>query len=234
MVKAELIKRSPLRLLEKSMHGELKPGAIGVLASRKGVGKTACLVHIATDKLFQSRHVIHVSFSGRTDHIISWYEDIFREISEKRKLDDAMDVHDELIKNRVIMNFSQEGATADQVITSLRAMIADGHFDANVLVVDGYDFEKGDPETLKKVKEFAREVGVAIWFSASTHREQPETDENGLPKVLSPYGEQIDVLITLEPTEKHVKLKLVKDYDKYPAEDLHLRLDSKSLLIAEE
>jgi hypothetical protein len=234
MVKAELIKRSPLRLLEQSMHGELKPGAIGVLASRKGVGKTACLVHIATDKLFQNRHVIHVSFAGRTDHIISWYEDIFREIAEKRQLDDAMDIHDDLIKNRVIMNFSQEGATADQVITSLRAMIADGHFDANVIVVDGYDFEKGDPDTLGKVKDFAKEIGVAVWFSASTHREQPETDENGLPKVLSPFGEYVDVLITLEPTEKHVKLKLVKDYDKYPAEDLHLRLDSKSLLIAEE
>lgn len=234
MVKAELIKRSPLRLLEKSMHGELKPGAIGVLASRKGVGKTACLVHISTDKLFQSKHVIHVSFAGRTDHIISWYEDIFREIAAKRQLDDAMDVHDDLIKNRVIMNFSQEGATADQVITSLRAMIADGHFDANLIVVDGYDFEKGDPETLRKVKEFAAEVGVAVWFSASTHREQPEPDRNGLPKILSPFGEYIDVMITLEPTEKHVKLKLVKDYDNYPAEDLHLHLDSKSLLIAEE
>jgi hypothetical protein len=234
MVKAELIKRSPLRLLEKSIHGELKPGAIGVLASRKGVGKTACLVHISTDKLFQNKHVIHVSFAGRTDHIISWYEDIFREIAQKRRLDDAMEVHDELIKNRVIMNFSQEGATADQVITSLQAMITDGHFDANLIVVDGYDFEKGDPETLKKVKAFAAEAGIAVWFSASTHREQPETDENGLPKLLSPYGEEIDVLITLEPTEKHVKLKLVKDYDKYPSEDLHLKLDSKSLLIAEE
>lgn len=234
MVKAELIKRSPLRLLEKSMHGELKPGAIGVLASRKGVGKTACLVHISTDKLFQNKHVIHVSFAGRTDHIISWYEDIFREIAAKRQLDDAMDVHDELIKNRVIMNFSQEGATADQVITSLRAMISDGHFDANLIVVDGYDFEKGDPETLQKVKDFAAEVGVAVWFSASIHREQPEMDEHGLPKALSPFGEYVDVLITLEPTEKHVKLKLVKDYDKYPAEDLHVHLDSKSLLIAEE
>ena len=234
MVKAELIKRSPLRLLEKSIHGELQPGKIGILASRKGVGKTACLVHIATDKLFQNKHVIHVSFSGRTDHIISWYEDIFKEIAEKRSLDDAMDVHDEAIKNRVIMNFSQDGATADQVITSLRAMIGEGQFRADVIVVDGYDFEKGEQETLEKVRRFAQESGVAVWFSASTHREQPETDENGMPKLLSPFGDHIDVLITLEPTEKHVKLKLVKDYDKYPSEDLHLRLDSKSLLIAEE
>lgn len=234
MVKAELIKRSPLRLLEKSMQGELKAGKIGVLASRKGVGKTACLVHIATDKLFQSRHVIHVSFSGRTDHIISWYEDIFREIAEKRQLDDAMEVHDELIKNRVIMNFSQEGATADQVITSLKAMITDGHFAADVIVFDGYDFEKGEVATFEKLKSFAEENGVAIWFSASTHREQPETDEHGVPAILSPYEAYMDVLITLEPTPKYVKFRLIKDYGEYPSEDLHVHLDSKALLIVEE
>ena len=80
MVKSELIKRSPLRLLEKSIHGGVGKGKIAAIASRKGVGKTACLVHIATDKLFQGKHVIHVSFSSKVDYIIGWYEDIFKEI----------------------------------------------------------------------------------------------------------------------------------------------------------
>ena len=78
MVKEELIKRSPLRVFEKSIHGGLGTGNIGVLASPKGVGKTACLVHIATDKLFQGKYVIHVSYSSRVDYIITWYEDIFK------------------------------------------------------------------------------------------------------------------------------------------------------------
>jgi KaiC/GvpD/RAD55 family RecA-like ATPase len=111
MVKEELIKRSPLRLLEKSIHGGVGAGNIGVIAARKGTGKTACLVHIATDQLFQGKHVIHVSFAGRTDHIISWYEDIFGEIAKKRNLENAMEIHDDLIKNRVVMNFNQEGVT---------------------------------------------------------------------------------------------------------------------------
>ena len=71
MIKAELNKRSPLRIFEKSIHGGVGKGNVGVLASRKGVGKTACLVHIATDKLFRDKHVIHVSFSSRVDHIVS-------------------------------------------------------------------------------------------------------------------------------------------------------------------
>ncbi len=45
MVKSELINRSPLRILEKSIQGGVGKGNIGVIASRKGVGKTACLVH---------------------------------------------------------------------------------------------------------------------------------------------------------------------------------------------
>ncbi|MFW6329782.1 MAG: hypothetical protein ACOC28_06760, partial [Alkalispirochaetaceae bacterium] len=185
-------------------------------------------------KLFQGRHVIHVSFSSRTDHIISWYEDIFREIANRRKLEDAMEIHDELIKNRVIMNFSQEGATADQVITSLKAMISDGHFAADLIVFDGYDFELGEVETFEKLSRFAEETGVAVWFSASTHRERPETDEHGVPLILSPYEKYLDVLITLEPAEKFVKLRLIKDYQEYPREDLHVHLDSKSLLIVED
>jgi len=39
MVKKELIRRSPLRILEKAIHGGLKDGNIGVLASRKGIFK---------------------------------------------------------------------------------------------------------------------------------------------------------------------------------------------------
>ncbi len=53
MVKSELINRSPLRILEKSIQGGVGKGNIGVIASRKGVGKTACLVHIATDNFLE-------------------------------------------------------------------------------------------------------------------------------------------------------------------------------------
>jgi len=234
MIKSELVKRSPLRILEKSIHGELGAGNIGVIASRKGVGKTACLVHIATDKLFQGKHVIHVSFAGRTDHIIGWYEDIFREISNRRNLDDAMDVHDELIKNRVVMNFSQEGIDADQLLKSIRAMIVDGQFAADLIIVDGYDFEKGQPESLKKIRVFAEDLGISVWFSASTHRDDPETNEDGVPLMLVPFIESIDVLISLTPTDHHIRLNLIKDHELYTKEDLHLTLDSKTLLIVEE
>ncbi len=234
MVRKELIERSPLRILEKSIHGGVGVGNIGVIASRKGTGKTACLVHIATDQLFQEKHIIHVSFSGRTDHIINWYEDIFSEIARKRELEDAMTVHDEIIKRRVVMNFSQEGITAEQFLGSLRAMIEDGNFAAQTIVIDGYDFEKGEPESLVAFRRFAEELGITIWLSASVHREDPRTNEHGVPLLLCPYIDSIAVIITMQPTEQLIKLNLIKDHERYVHEDLHLMLDPKSLLIARE
>ena len=104
MIKKELNARSPLRILERSTQGGLGKGNLGVIAARQGVGKTACLVHIATDQLLQGKQVIHVSFATNPSHIVDWYEDIFREIAEKFGLESAMAVHDEMIRGRIIMN----------------------------------------------------------------------------------------------------------------------------------
>ena len=232
MVKEELIKRSPLRILENSIHGGLGKGSIGVLASRKGVGKTACLVHIAADRLIQNRPVIHVSYAARVDYIINWYEDIFKEMAKKRDLELAVEVHDDLIRNRVIMNFKQDAARTEQVLRSLEAMIVHGRFAADLLIVDGYDFGRAEPDDLRLFREFAGRLGLEIWFSASLRGDDPLFDERGVPRLLYPFLEELAVLITLQSEGEHVRLKLVKDRG-FPVSDLHLELDPRTLLIAE-
>jgi len=234
MIKAELIKRSPLRILEESIQGGLGTGNIGVLASRKGVGKTACLVHIATDKLFQNKPVIHVSYASRVDYIINWYEDIFKEIAKKRELERALEVHDEIIKNRVIMNFKQDAAKTDQILKSLETMIQFGQFAAHTLIVDGYDFSLGSPEDLQKFKEFAKRVGVEVWFSASLKGDEPLFDEQGVPLVLAQYLDELAVLITLGFKEEYVRLNLIKCHECLSLGELPLKLDPQTLLIARD
>jgi len=234
MVKSELIKRSPLRILEKALQGGLKKGQIGVLASRKGVGKTACLVQIATDKLFQGKYVIHVSYSSRVDNIINWYRDIFREIAKKRNLESAVDVHDEIIKNRVIMNFRQDGTETGQVLKSLESMIEYGKFAADTIIIDGYDFLKSTPEDLRKFREFAIRLGLEIWFSSSLKGEEPLWDAAGIPLVLVDFMPEIDALINLSFKGEHVRLSLVKNQDRPSPGDLQLKLDPLTMLIAED
>lgn len=232
MIKTELIKRSPLRILEKSIHGGLGPGNLGILASRKGIGKTACLVHIGIDKLFQDKPVIHVSFSSRVDHIIQWYEDIFREIASKQNLEASSGLHDDIVKNRVIMNFSQTGTSTEQILSSLEALIHHGRFAAETVIVDGFDFSKGTLEDLKRIREFAEKMNLEVWFSASLKKEENLFNEDGAPFELRDLMDEIQVLITLRYHNDHVQLNLVKNHNYPQPGDLQLSLDPATLLIA--
>jgi hypothetical protein len=236
MVKKELIEKSPLRILDKSSHGGVKAGEIGVIASRRGIGKTACLVHIATDKLMSGKNVIHVSYAKRVDHIISWYEDIFKEISLKLNLENAMDTHDEIVHRRVIMNFSQQGTSVKQVIASVTAMMENGQTSTDVIMVDGFDFTKASDDDVSRFKKFAEDKNVELWFTDDYHRDDidgPVLDKKGIPTNLTPFLDYISVIITLKAEKDYLHLYLVKDHDEIIKEDLPLKLDPKSLLIAE-
>ena len=233
MLKEELIAKSPVRLLEKSIEGGLQPGNIGVIASRKGIGKTSVLVQLALDKLLQGEKVIHVSFTAHTSYVISWYENIFGELAKRKSLEKLEEVKDEVIKNRVIMNFAQEGVSIDQILRSLKAMVVDGGFKAKTLIVDGFDFTRATKEQLVKVRQFAEEMGLEVWYSCTLIGEEPLVDKNNVPVILREYIDGIAVLILLEPKAEFIHFTVVKDHGRMNPQDLKLKLDAKTLLIAE-
>jgi hypothetical protein len=232
MVRKELIKRSPIRILEKSTRGGVGKGNIGIIAGRKGLGKTACLVHIATDQLFLGKHVIHLSYSGNIKHIVTWYEDIFQEIARRYKLDCAMDVHDDIIKNRLVMNFEQANVTVAKIEKNVRTLIEKGNFSVETIVVDGYNFNKSTVEEFREFRRFARDNGFELWFSATLKDEA--TDKDRVPRMLSPFIDDTAILICLQPRGDFIHLNLAKDHDAGMVSDMHLKLDPRILLIAEE
>ncbi len=234
MVKQEFIQHSPVRILEKSIHGGLKPGEIGVIASKKGIGKTSVLVQIALDKLIQDKKVIHVSFTQHTDYVIAWYEDIFSEIAKRKNLEHAIDIKNELTRNRVLMNFSQDGVTSEQIIRSLKAMIIDGGFKADTLIIDGFDFSRTTVERIAKLKEFAKELQLEVWYSCSLGTEEPVYDKNNIPLILNDYLDLIDIIIALTPRQDYIQFSIIKDRTMYNPNNLEVRLDPKTLLIAEK
>lgn len=233
MLIEEFISKSPIRALEKSLEGGSRKGSINVVASRKGVGKTAVLVQLALDHLLQSEKVIHVSFNAHTSYIISWYENIFDEIAKRRNLEGASDIRDELVRNRVIMNFTQEGVTVDQITRSLRAMIVDGGFDARAIIVDGFDFSRSDVERMEKIHKFALDMNLELWYSCTLAGEEPVLDKGGFPIVLRNFMPLISVLVILEPMRDYVHFRVAKDHERMNPKDLSLKLDAKSLLLAE-
>ena len=232
-VKEELVQRSPIRIFEQSINGGLKAGEIGVIASLNGVGKTSVLVQLALDKLLQEKKVIHVSFTQHTHYVPLWYEDIFNEFISKKNLENAEEVKNDIIKNRVQMNFNQDGVKKAQILRSLRAMIIEGGFKADSIIIDGFDFIRTDKESISAVKTFAIELGVSVWYSCSV-KDDSQYDKENIPLVLNDFIDNIDVVINLQPKPDCVELSVSKDRNSITSKSMAMKLDPKTLLVLEK
>jgi len=230
MILSELISRSPVRIFEQFLDGGLKAGEIGIISSPNGVGKTSVLVQLAMDKLLQEKKVIHVSFTQHKQYVPLWYEDIFAEITSKKNLENAEDIKNDLVKNRVLMSFNQDGVTKEQILKSLRAMIIDGGFKADSIIIDGFDFSRVNKEGIQNVKNFAVELGLSIWYSCSVKDSEQSA---GIPLVLGGFTGIVDIIISLRPKSDHVELSIIKDRGTATAKPMAMKLDPKTLLILE-
>jgi len=177
--------------------------------------------------------VIHVSFTQHTHYVLAWYEDIFDEFISKKNLENAPEVKNDLVKNRVLMNFNQDGVSGDQIVKSLRAMIVEGGFAAEAIIIDGLDFSRIDQERIANVKAFAKELGLAVWYSCTVKDEGAQYDKENIPLLLKNFADLIDVIIVLNPKTDHIELSVSKDRDSHDTKALSMRLDPKSLLILE-
>jgi len=230
----ELISKSPIRLFEKSINGGLGKGNLGVLTSRRGVGKTACLVHLAIDKTMDDKNIIHVSFGSNVEHIMSWYKEVFRELT-KKNVEGQDEVYNKVHSNRVMLNFSQENVSVDKILCSLETLISQGAFKADAVFFDGYKLTVASEEDIKKIKKFAQDMNVEVWFCVSPVRTDITFDEYGIADTLKPYMDCIDVLVGLHYNEEksRVILTVVKDHKTEIAHPAGVSLDPKTMLIAE-
>ncbi|MDZ7696073.1 MAG: hypothetical protein U5R49_03790 [Deltaproteobacteria bacterium] len=79
---------SPLKILEKSARQGLGAGNLGVLIARAGVGKTACLIHIAFDKIFRDEKLVHVALEEGPEKVLSYYTVMYHDLLK------ALDIRD--------------------------------------------------------------------------------------------------------------------------------------------
>ena len=159
MIKEDLIERSPVRNFEKALGGGVQPGEIGVIVSKKGLGKTSLLVQLGIDKLLQGSSVVHISFNQQATHVMTWYEDIFTELAKKKNLDKADEVKTEIISKRIVLNFNQDTVKKQQIIRTLNAL-AEGGSKPEAIIVDGFDFSKAEPDSMKTMKDLDRKSVV--------------------------------------------------------------------------
>ena len=226
MIKQDLIDRSPVRFFDQATNGGLKAGEMGILTSKKGLGKTAVLVQIGLDMLLQDKKVVHVSFNQHTNSIITWYKDIFWEMSKKKNLANAEEIKNELLAKRIILNFNQNTVSAEQIVNTLKALLAGG-IPTACLIIDGLNFSKVRENDITVLKNYAAEAGFVIWATCNCEDEDPCT------VMQAETAAQINTIVHMEQKGDAIDMTVLKMHGT-EVKGINLHLDPKTLLMVEK
>ena len=220
----DFISVSPLRILEKSSHQGLGPGNLGVLVARAGVGKTACLIHIAFDKIFRQEKLVHISLEEGPEKVI--YYDLVKDLN----IDDDYEYRILMERNRMTLAYLNQSFDLERLEANLKNLTERLDFNPDTLIVDGLDFEKAEREVFEGLKKIALEFETEIWFSALSHRHIAETNERGIPYPCDKFDDLFSIIIQLQPEQAGIFLKLLKDHDRYQIPENSIRLDPNTFL----
>ncbi len=229
----DFISVGPLRLLQRSSRKVLGPGNLGVLIARAGVGKTACLIHIALEKIFRQERLVHISLEEGPEKVTYYYNVIYHDFVKAldiHKEDDAYEYRTRIDKNRMILAYLNQSFDVDRLRANLNNLRESMSFIPDALLVDGLDFEKAERDLFKGLKEIAEEFAVEIWLSALSHRHIDMVNERGIPYPCHRFDDLFSIIIHLQPEQSGIYLKLLKDHDRPTISDTIVRLAPNTLL----
>jgi len=227
---SDFIKVSPLKILEMSSRGSLGKGNLGVLIARAGVGKTACLIHIAFDKLFREERMVHVSLEDMPEKVTSYYNVIFYDLLKALNIEDEHETRMLLEGNRMILAYLNQSFEIGRLRENIKNLIEKIQFVPDSMIVDGLDFSETGREIFEGFKEIAKEFQVEIWFSALSHRHITDVNKRGIPYPCNHLDDLFSIIVQLKPTQSGVSLTLLKDHDQAITEEKSVRLDPNTFL----
>ncbi|MFH1350052.1 MAG: hypothetical protein ABII26_03860 [Pseudomonadota bacterium] len=221
---------SPLRILERSSHKKLGHGNLGVLMARAGVGKTACLIHIAFDKLFRKEKLVHVTLDDVPEKVTSYYNVIFYDLVKALKMENEQEFRMLFERNRMILAYLGKSFEIERLRKNLKNLGEHIDFTPDTLIVDGLDFSKTGREIFEGFKQIATEFQVEIWFSALSHRHITDVNERGIPHPCNNLDDLFSIIMQLQSTQEGVSLKLLKDHESRVLPDVSVGLNPNTFL----
>jgi hypothetical protein len=230
MHRKEINERSPLRVLEKSIHGGLGRGNVGVVVARHGIGKTAFLVGVGLDDLMRAKQVFHLSMGQSVDRVCTYYDEILMELARERQMEDVWKVRLGVERNRRIHSIPSTKFSVDKVREALEFLREYNEFTPSAILIDDVDFRNLSAEDLQGLRAIARECDAELWMSAVTHRED-DRDERGVPEAVARLDAELDVILTMAHDGTAVNVALHKDHDNPEVSDLRLALDPTTMLL---
>jgi hypothetical protein len=235
MYRKEVNAQSPLRILEKSIHGGLGKGNLGVVLAPAGVGKSACLVQIGLDDLMREKAVLHVAIGQTVEHVSTWYDVLFDDLAELVDLTDRGGVRENIGHNRVIRTFGDGAFSAQRLDEALGQLQGTLKIQPSAILVDGFDWTgPGCTAAVQALKGAAQRIGAELWMTAQT----PRGYDVASPRTLTPpcdgCAALIDVGLFLAPHGSHVEVRLVKDFQNAAPADVPLSLHADTLRLVKE
>ena len=230
MMKNDIIRRNPLRMMGYDTDDILAPGRFGALMARAGIGKTAFLVQIALDKMLRDKNVLHISLSEPVDKVCLWYEEVFRNVEAvcgQTKLDSLWE---NILPKRFVMTFKAEGFSVPKLEERITDLTEQDIFLPQTLLIDGMSFEDTARSTFTAIGELALRFSLPVWFTVRTHRHQSPADD-GMPFQMLNVADLFDVAIGLQPEGQRITVRPVKGGPPGAGAGSFVELDPSTLLV---
>lgn len=195
---------SVLGTIEKKMGREIRPGDLGVVMARAGVGKTAFMVRMGLDELRSGRVVVHIALGQSLSEVHARYETTFEQTGGTGKLPPEM-------RGRLVIQ-----SFADRILSASRLKRAHEDFSRHVktspslILVDGIDWssEAFGSQNLQELRQIGALTGACVCISARTHRKTIGSHPRQMPEIVKKYREEIAWAVFLEPVEQRFSVRL--------------------------
>lgn len=233
MIKNSLISRNPLLVLINETGDMPSKGGFGAVTARAGIGKTALLVQLALNRMFEGKRVLHVSLADPVSKVNLWYEQVLRNMAEELEKKDQPGIWkmwENILPLRFIMTFTVDTFTVPRFRERLSDLTEQDIFQPEMVLIDGYSLEESSGDDLREVKNIAKSLGASVWFAVKGHRAEI-TGESGMPGALKELSDLFDIIIRLVPDKERVLLELLKGCGRTKAGLWGMYLDAQTMLV---
>lgn len=225
-----LVQQNPLRVLNMGRENN----QMGLVMARPGLGKTALLVQIALDAILRGKRVIHVSIGESIEKTKTWYDDILHLVLQEHSVNSPHELIEMVAHHRMIMTFKVAAFTRSRLEERLNDLVLQDIFRPNCIIIDGFDFESTDRESLEDIKNLIESMNMQAWFSAIHHREDPRISPAGIPAPCHELDDLFDMIILLKPEkDATIQLDIIRNYGAQVEGGKGLLLDPTTMMVKE-
>lgn len=219
-------------LIQKTFGAPSEPGKLGVVLAFAGVGKTACLTHIALEYLLQGRPVLHVSIGETPEKIKVWYQEFMRNMALAQPQTDIAKLQQRIEPLRFILAYLHHTFSPEKLEQSLQNLESQADFHPAAIILDGLDFDQMPRSAVESLREFAEKHQISMWMSAKMHRHISTANEHGIPYPCNETDDLFDTILLMQPTASgNIEVKVIKYGDRYQPELPAATLNSQTFFL---